>query len=207
MQKYEQYKRMLRFLLSLLFTAAQAGVFYCTWMAHYNGLMESPFQRKGNWLMAAFYTLLIFLFAHMYSGWRIGALKAFHLIWSQSLSLLFADSVIYLVITLLTKRFQTFVPLLAMFAAQCVFTGIWGMASTACYLRAYPPRRVLMVYGDRPNLGLVRKFHSREDRYIICETIHISEGMERIAERIREYEGVVIGDIPTPSRNLSLIHI
>lgn len=201
MQKYEQYKRMLRFLLSLLFTAAQAGVFYCTWMACYNGLMESPFQRKGNWLMAAFYTLLILLFAHMYSGWRIGALKAFHLIWSQSLSLLFADAVIYLVITLLTKRFQTFIPLLAMSAAQCVFTALWGMASTACYLRAYPPRRVLMVYGDRPNLGLVRKFHSREDRYIICETIHISEGMERITERIREYEGVVIGDIPTPPRN------
>ena len=187
MQKYEQYKRMLRFLLSLLFTAAQAGVFYCTWMACYNGLMESPFQRKGNWLMAAFYTLLILLFAHMYSGWRIGALKAFHLIWSQSLSLLFADAVIYLVITLLTKRFQTFIPLLAMSAAQCVFTALWGMASTACY--------------DRPNLGLVRKFHSREDRYIICETIHISEGMERITERIREYEGVVIGDIPTPPRN------
>ncbi len=201
MQKYEQYKRMLRFLMSLLFTAAQAGVFYYTWMACYNGLMESPFQRKGNWLMAAFYALLILLFAHMYSGWRIGALKAFHLIWSQGLGLLFADSAIYLVITLLTKRFQTVLPLLAMFAAQCVLAAIWGMASTACYLRAYPPRRVLMVYGDRPNLGLVRKFHSREDRYAICETIHISEGMERIAGRIREYEGVVIGDIPTPSRN------
>ena len=201
MQKYEQYKRMLRFLLSLLFTAAQAGGFYYTWMACYNGLMESPFQRKGNWLMAAFYTLLILLFAHMYSGWRIGALKAFHLIWSQSLSLLFADAVIFQLTPLWTNVLTTFIPLLPRPAAQCVCTILWGMASTACYLRAYPPRRVLMVYGDRPNLGLVRKFHSREDRYIICETIHISEGMERITERIREYEGVVIGDIPTPPRN------
>ena len=65
MQKYEQYKRLLRFLLSLLFTAAQAGMFYYTWMAYYNELMESPFQRKGNWLMAAFYTLLLLLFAYM----------------------------------------------------------------------------------------------------------------------------------------------
>ena len=50
-------------------------MFYYTWMAYYNELMESPFQRKGNWLMAAFYTLLLLLFAYMYSGWRIGALR------------------------------------------------------------------------------------------------------------------------------------
>ncbi len=107
----------------------------------------------------------------------------------------------YVVITLLTKKFQVFWPLLLMFLAQCVFACAWGMWSTGCYLRAYPPRRVLMVYGDRPNTGLAGKFHSRADRFVICETIHISEGMERIAEKISRYEGVVIGDIPTPFRN------
>lgn len=201
MQKREQYKRMLRFLLSVFFLAAETGMFYYVWMSRYSGLMEKPFQRKGNWLMAAFYVLFLVLFAHMYSGWKIGALKAFHLIYSQGLSLLFANAMMYVVITLLTKKFQVFWPLLLMFLAQCVFACAWGMASTGCYLRAYPPRRVLMVYGDRPNTGLAGKFHSRADRFVICETIHISEGMERIAEKISRYEGVVIGDIPTPFRN------
>ncbi len=201
MQKREQYKRMLRFLLSVFFLAAETGMFYFVWMSRYSGLMEKPFQRKGNWLMAAFYVLFLVLFAHMYSGWKIGALKAFHLIYSQGLSLLFANAMMYVVITLLTKKFQVFWPLLLMFLAQCVFACAWGMWSTGCYLRAYPPRRVLMVYGDRPNTGLAGKFHSRADRFVICETIHISEGMERIAEKISRYEGVVIGDIPTPFRN------
>ncbi len=201
MQKREQYKRMLRFLLSVFFLAAETGMFYYVWMSRYSGLMEKPFQRKGNWLMAAFYVLFLVLFAHMYSGWKIGALKAFHLIYSQGLSLLFANAMMYVVITLLTKKFQVFWPLLLMFLAQCVFACAWGMWSTGCYLRAYPPRRVLMVYGDRPNTGLAGKFHSRADRFVICETIHISEGMERIAEKISRYEGVVIGDIPTPFRN------
>ena len=201
MQKREQYKRMLRFLLSVFFLAAETGMFYFVWMSRYSGLMEKPFQRKGNWLMAAFYVLFLVLFAHMYSGWKIGALKAFHLIYSQGLSLLFANAMMYVVITLLTKKFQVFWPLLLMFLAQCVFACAWGMWSTDCYLRAYPPRRVLMVYGDRPNTGLAGKFHSRADRFVICETIHISEGMERIAEKISRYEGVVIGDIPTPFRN------
>lgn len=201
MQKREQYKRMLRFLLSVFFLAAETGMFYYVWMGRYSVLMEKPFQRKGNWLMAAFYVLFLVLFAHMYSGWKIGALKAFHLIYSQGLSLLFANAMMYVVITLLTKKFQVFWPLLLMFLAQCAFACAWGMASTGCYLRAYPPRRVLMVYGDRPNTGLAGKFHSRADRFVICETIHISEGMERIAEKISRYEGVVIGDIPTPFRN------
>lgn len=106
MQKREQYKRMLRFLLSVFFLAAETGMFYFVWMSRYSGLMEKPFQRKGNWLMAAFYVLFLVLFAHMYSGWKIGALKAFHLIYSQGLSLLFANAMMYVVITLLTKSFR-----------------------------------------------------------------------------------------------------
>ena len=51
MQKREQYKRMLRFLLSVFFLAAETGMFYYVWMSRYSGLMEKPFQRKGNWLM------------------------------------------------------------------------------------------------------------------------------------------------------------
>ena len=42
---------MLRFLLSVFFLAAETGMFYFVWMSRYSGLMEKPFQRKGNWLM------------------------------------------------------------------------------------------------------------------------------------------------------------
>ena len=72
------------------------------------------------------------------------------------------------------------------------------------YLWIYPPRRVLLVYGDRPTMGLMKKISTRVDRFVIGETIHISEGIEKIKEKVENYQGVVICDIPSHERNVVL---
>lgn len=47
----------------------------------------------------------------------------------------------------------------------------------------------------------MNKINSREDRFEICEMVHISEGLDIIESMVEQYEGVVIGDVTSEVRN------
>lgn len=152
-------------------------------------------------MLLAFYLFWAFLLPRIYGGWRVGYLRVFHIVYSQGLGLAMADLLIWCLIILLTKRVIHPGPLLLMLLVQMAALLVWGAVCTGLYLRIYPPRRVLLVYGGRPAAGLMKKISTRADRFVIGETAHISEGMARIKEKIGRYQGVVICDIPSDERN------
>ena len=77
MKNYEQYKRLMRGAFCLILLAVQAGMFWCVWKKEYSPLMESPYWRKGHWLLLAVYIFLIFIFPKIYGGWKVGYLRVF----------------------------------------------------------------------------------------------------------------------------------
>ena len=126
------------------------------------------------------------------------------MIYSQLLAAFCANAMAYLQITLLTKSFQNLVPLLVMTGEEFLVISIWSFLFNRLYRQIYPPRNVLLIYGEHPVAGLMGKIHSRNDRFVIGETVHISKGISVIKEKIHGYEGVVICDIPSHIRNVIL---
>ena len=59
MKNYEQYKRLMRSFFCIMLLAAQVIMFWYVWRETYSPLMESPYWRKGHWLIAAVYRLYI----------------------------------------------------------------------------------------------------------------------------------------------------
>lgn len=201
MKNYEPYKRLMRFTFCIMLLACQIGVFWYVWMNYYSSLMESPFFRKGHWMMAATYGFLIFVFAKMYGGWRVGFLRLFNLIYSQCLSVILTNAVIYVLITLLTKHFQVPTLLIFMTLAQFILASIWALFSLKVYQRVYPPRKMLLIYGSDTPAEFLKKLNSRLDRFEIKASIHNDEPMEKMQEMVRQYEGVILYDVPSPCRN------
>ena len=205
MKNYEQYKRLMRGAFCLILLAVQAGMFWCVWKKEYSPLMESPYWRKGHWLLLAVYIFLIFIFPKIYGGWKVGYLRVFNLLYSQFLGTLLANGTMYLIITLLTKHFENPTMMAIMTLCQTAVMIVWGFFANRIYQKTYPPRKVLMVYGERPAAGLMQKLHTREDRFEIGEMVHISEGVQKIEALIEDktkgYGGVVICDIPSRERN------
>ena len=78
---------------------------------------------------------------------------------------------------------------------------IWANVFQKLYGTIFPPRRMILVCGERPAFGLKEKINSRNDKYHISEMVNISRGMEYVYRRIQEYECVIIGDIPSQQRN------
>ena len=201
MNNQEQYKRLIRMGFGVALLALHAGLFWFVWKNYYSPLMETQYWQKGHWVILIFYLFWVFWLPKVYGGWKVGYLKVFNLIYSQALGILMADALFYVVVALLTKHAENPVPLLLMFLLQLLYTVLWGVVTNRLYLAAYPPRRVLLVYGDRPALGLVRKLRTRTDRFEIRSMIHISEGLDRIRQEAEAYQGVVICDIPSHERN------
>lgn len=203
-QSYEQYKRMVKFIFSIIVLSLEMTTFWYVWIHFYNQKMETPYNRSGHWLMVAVYGIFLVLFNIFYGGLKVGYLRTGNMIYSQFLAAFCANAMAYLQITLLTKSFQNITPLLAMTGAELLVISVWSFLFTRLYRWIYPPRNVLLIYGEHPMAGLMGKLYSRNDRFVIGETVHISKGISAIKEKIHGYEGVVICDIPSHMRNVIL---
>lgn len=196
-----QYRRLLRGVFCIILLSIYGVAFWLTWSKYYNLRMERMFWRKGHYLIMSVYVVAIYLVVRIYNGWKNGYIRVFNIIFAQAVGAIVTNIGAYVMIILLTKRLENALPLMLMTVVQIIFSVPWAWACNKIYLRAYPPRRVLMVYGDRPAASLIRKIANRTDRFTVSGLVSIDEGIDRVIEMIPLYEGVVICDICAKSRN------
>lgn len=206
MKGYEQYKRLIRFLTSIAILAVETGIYWIAWDKYFSEAAGTPFFRKGDWLMIAVYAILLLFFSHMYGGLRIGYLEKGNVLYSQVLSITLVNMITYLQVALLAKRFLSIMPFLAMFFCQVFVICLWTLLANKLFQKLFPPRRMLLIYGNRPSLILMDKMNCRKDRYQIQEVVHIDVGLEHIKEIASNYDAAVICDVPSQIRNSILKH-
>lgn len=204
MKRYEEKKRIIKSLAALTILLLDVTVYWYVWTEYYNRILEFPFWRRGNWLMVALYGVLLCFFLYTYGGFRVGFLKAGNLIWSQILSLLLVNVITYIQISLLDKRFHAPKVMLAMTLVEILLSVLWVLLFQKLYKLLFPPRRMLLVVGDRPAFHLMEKIHSREDKYYLAGVVHISAGTDTIMKMMDDYDSAIIGDIPAEIRNTLL---
>ena len=204
MRQYEPFKRLFRLIGALLLMGAEVGAYGYVWNGYFNKMIEFPFWRRGNWLMIALYAGLLLFFLLTYGGFRIGYLKKGNLLCSQILSIGLLNLITYIQISLLDKKFHDPRIQLGMTVVQLLIALIWTFLFQQIYRILFPPRRMLLVCGDRPAFHLMEKIHSREDKYYLETAIHIRVGMKAILEEAKKYDALIIGDIPAKDRNALL---
>ena len=159
MKNFEQYKRIVRFTSIITLVVCEMAIYWTVWLKHYNIEMEIPYNRTGNWMIVAVYCLILLIFSKMYGGLKIGYLKTFNIVYSQFLTTISANALIYLQITLLIKHFTFIAPLVYMTILQLLVIVPWGIIFTRLYRFLYPARKALLVYGMclwvRPTQGMI----------------------------------------------------
>lgn len=202
MNGFEKYKRLIKMGFALILTGLLTVIYGYVWINYYNTIIWAPFFRKGNWLMIFIYGLILVFFLHMYGGFKVGFLQKGNLIYSQVLSVIFTNIITYFQIALLDKRFTTPVPLLIMVMADILVIVGWTMLFHRFYVKAFPPRKMLLISGEHSDYHLLEKMNAREDKYEICMILNYHAGMERLKREVHKFDGVIIGDIPAHERNM-----
>lgn len=203
MKDFEQYKRLVKIAFSIVILFIEIAIFGFFWTQYYNVIIESPFWRRGNWLMIALYAILLLLLLKTYGGLKIGHLKRSNLIVSQVLSICMVNGMTYIQISLLDKKLQDLKVIALMTLVDIIVIVVWVFVFQWLYLKLFPPRKMLLVYGNLPSTHLIGKINQREDKYYLAGAIHIEQGISFIMNMISKegYDAVIIGDIPSHARN------
>ncbi|MBQ7990263.1 MAG: sugar transferase [Oscillospiraceae bacterium] len=191
----------------LLLTALYSGIYMFVWEKYYNKVLASDrittdhIGWKGNLLILFVYLVLILLFSRTYNSFRIGSQSKASVIYSQGLSVLFTNGVTYIQIALLQRSVPTPVPLLCAAGVQIICAVIWTFAANALHEKLFPARRMAMIYGSRQAVSVVKKMARHDDRFLVCKAVNVSEGTDAVLEAVREYDAVIICDVPGQMKN------
>lgn len=206
MGRIEAAKRTIILQMSLIGLFFQTGLYIYVWYKVYNDIMQDSmwrsFYRKGFWLLAAVYFILLLFFTATYGGLKVGYLKPMDVFFSQVISLICTNVTSYFQISLLSLKLVTAYPLLLMMLGQIVVSAVWTFISHKLYQRFFPPKRLLFISGERPTEDILRKFGTRRDKYNIIKCACENEGQQALEKEIMTcYDGVVLWDINTALRN------
>ena len=174
MGKMDAVKRILVLqLVTIEFLLDVAGYAFF-WFFKYKGLVEVQFWQKGDALVIVIYAAILLAFVLAYGAGKIGYLRSFEIFLSKAFSILATNLISYAQLSLMTGKLITPKYILALTAAQLVFSLIWSFAGNAVYRSVFAPRDLLLVCGERPVDEIVEKFNSRKDRFVIAKIMNIS---------------------------------
>lgn len=204
MRPHESLKRATILLLSLIGLILQTAVYGYLWYNIYFPYISYrlPFWQKGHWLLILLYFALLTLFSQTYGGTKIGYLKGTDVLFSQFFALLCVNIISYIQLSLMALTLLRPSYMLWAAAVQLAIAAVWTFLCQKVYQRLFPPRKLLLIYGERPIQDIMGKFASRPDKYDIVKSMNLTEGLPAIYDEITAgYGGIVLWDIPTSVRN------
>lgn len=199
MKIQERYKHLLNFFANLFTVLVEAGFFAWMWYNYYAS--DNIFFRRGNWAVIGLYVLILFFFTHTFGGYKVGYLRMMDIALSHVLAILCSGVVGYLEICMVTRDYSSVIPLLMMMGAELLFVLPWTFLVRKLYDCLYPPRQMLLIYGDYSPEDLIDKINTRKDKYNICSTVSCYENLDKLEEVIGQYEAIMLCDLPAVIRN------
>lgn len=201
MSNRDRFKRLISVAAAIMLLGMLTAVFGYIWYKFYSEKIVLPFYRRGNWALIAIYTVMMAVFFKAYGGFKLGYLKKTDMFYSQMISIICVNFITYFLVSLIGRNFMYGMPIVFMTAADILLLGVWTFISGKLYFMLYPPRKLIILYGSHQAAALVLKMSQRVDKYMICESVSVTEEPEKIMELILKYEGVIICDIPAEMRN------
>lgn len=207
MKRFESIKRIIVLWLSFVGLLLQTAIYAYVWLEYYYPIVNNfnrglKFHQNGHLLIIGIYLLLLFFFTNTYGGLKVGYLKPLDVFFSQVFALLIVNIITYFQISLMNNWLIPVNFFMGATLVQLLLAAMWTWGCNTVYRRVFPPRKMLLVHGDREIDDILHKFASRKDKYRIVKCINIQEGNAKIEEEIlNQYGAVVLWDIPTAHRN------
>ena len=202
MNNRDQYKGILRFWASAILMMLQTGIYTYAWFNWYADAGLDYFFR-GNYVVIGLYALISFFFMKAFGCFQIGKVKTGETIFTQILSTLCVNAVTHLQLCLIGvwRLTENLAPILYMTAADIVLVILWAILVTWVFAKLYPPRAILMIYGEREAVNLLRKMKIREDKYDVRESVSCNVDWDILTAKIDQYGAVLMADISSDIRN------
>ena len=204
MRQIEVFKKLILLGMSAVGLALQIMIYRYFYYEYfmYSIKVWLPLWERGHILLICIYGFLLVMFNGMYGGMKIGYYRNAEVIFSQIFALLMVNVITYLQNSIMSLHLLEPGPTAMMTVLQAASALGWTIIATFIYKHIFPPRKLLVVHGERPVDDILQKFASRKDKYTVNKCINIAEGIGTVcAEATNSYDAVVIWDIDVTERN------
>ena len=203
MDKFDQYKRVLRMSIAGIEILIETLFFGYVWNEIYRELRVHMFLNKGNWMMIGFYILYLVVFVYLYGGTKYAYYKKGQLILSQTLGTVIATALMYVQIIMVVGRFPfpTVCPLLVLCLADFIVIMIVNQLSDGIFHKMFPPKRLLLICDMAYKEHLIRKLEGRKDLYTVSRCVSAAEPLAKRQHEVLDCDAMMLYGLEEQKRN------
>ena len=180
--------------------------FMAGWFGCYAGLAHETGSDIVSWLMAAVFVFLYLTYGRIYDSFSVSRVRISEMIYSQCLSLVMADMLLYFIICLMAHAVVPAVPMLITFGVQILMSVCWSTGVHIWYFKTFPPKRTAIVYDRHRNIEPLISAYGLEKKYRLCQIVTVDECISSDLAPLKDMETVFLCGIRSHDRNIILKH-
>ena len=200
--KFDGMKRTIRLIEGFLEVLILSVAYYIVWRMGYERSDGFPaYYGNGKYVLAGVYGLLVIMLFLNFEGFKFGYLKPVESFASQLIALFIVNFITYLQLSLIANVMISPLPIVMLMFVDAVIALICSFLYSHLYHVLYPPKNMVMIFGNDNAIDLKFKMDTRSDKYRITKLISADEGFEAICHQIDNYDAVIINDVAAGIRN------
>ena len=197
--KHDVGLRIVKFLVTVFATVP----FALCWYLYFADTILYPYFKKGNWAIISLFVVLYVVFARVYDAFVISLHKISEMIYSQVLSILMADAIMFVVLWLLNHSFPNLLPCVVTLLVQMLLAGLWALCAQKWYFRSFPPVKTAAICAGTYDISSLVQEYGLSKKFDIQKIWNSAVSDEEL-EQLSEYEVVFIQGISSHERNVIL---
>ena len=169
------------------------------WFLFYDRHMEYDLLYVS--VMMFLFAVLYYSFGKLYDAFHISYSRISEMTYSQSLSALVTDALMWLIFCLLLRRIVNPLPMFLCWGGQIIASTIWSRLTHGWYFRTYPPKRTALIYESKEQMEELIESYGMKKKFGI-EMILKAEECVKDIEQLKEMQAVFINRIGGHNRNV-----
>lgn len=120
--------------------------FAVMWYTVFANDIAAPFYRKGNWMVIFLFFAIYILCGRTYDAFLISYNRISEMIYSQMLSVMITDMLMYIVTWLLNQYVPSILAFVIMLLAQFGISVIWSVSAHLWYYHTFQTKQTYIVW-------------------------------------------------------------
>lgn len=175
--------------------------FAIAWYAFYADLLWVRFAMRGHWLVIALYLILYMTIGRMYDAFKISYFRIREMVYSQIITLIEVNFIMYIVEWLLIRRLPPFLPVLLVFSIQCIISVLWCFFAKKWYFYAFPANKTVIVWDNRTGISDLIQEYNLKRKFKVVATASVDECLADLS-MLDDADVVFLAGIHSHDRNI-----
>ena len=155
--------------------------FIVAWYTFYKDRLWVKLEMRGHWLVIALFVLLYVIIGRTYDAFKMSYTGRKTIVYSQMLSVLEVDFIMYIVAWLLIRYTPNPLPILGVLVFQFVFSCLWAILSQAWYFHTFPAKKTVIIWDARKGISKLIDEYELGQKFEVVDTANIEECLNNLS--------------------------